>query len=100
MGNEEAVHALLCKVEDGVLLSPDSQKPFGQARVVNVMKGMRYLPDCSFRVEDPWILENNGTFTVRNNIVKKTDESAEKITIGALTSLILKEKNYMNLMLN
>ncbi len=100
MGDEEAINALLCQMGDGVLLSPTSQKPFGQARVINVQKAMQYLSDCKFFITDPWISENNGTFTVRNGEVKKTTETAPEITIGALTSLILQGQNYMNLMLN
>ena len=100
MGEDEAVNALLCQIGQGVLLSPDSQKPFGQARVINVQKAMQYLPECKFCVTDPWISENNGTFTVNNGVVKKTTEAAQEITIGALTSLILQGTNYMNLMLN
>ncbi len=100
MGEDGAVHALLCQIGEGVLLSPDSQKPLGQARVVNVQRAMECLPDCKFRVVDPWIEENNGTYSVRNGVVTKGDEQAEKIEIGALTSLILQGQNYMNLMLN
>lgn len=100
MGDEEAVHALLCQIGEGVLLSPYSKKPFGQARVVNVQKGMETLPDCSFRVTDPWIAENNGTFTVKKGVVTKTQDEAPEIEIGALTSLILQGNHYMNLMLN
>ncbi len=100
MGEESSVSALLCQIGEGVLLSPDSRKPFGQARVINVQKAMQFLPDCKFFVTDPWISENNGTFTVRNGVVTKHREPAQEITIGALTSLILQGNNYMNLMLN
>jgi len=100
MGEDAFVHALLCEIGEGVILSPDSNKPFGQARVINVQEAMKVLPDCSFRVKDPWILENNGTFTVRNGVVIKTTEDAKIITIGDLTALILQDRNYMNLMLN
>ncbi len=100
MGKEEATNALLCQIGEGVLLSPNSHKPFGQARVISVQKAMQYLPDCAFHVSDPWIRENNGTFTVNNGEVRKTTETAQEITIGALTALILQGRNYMNLMLN
>lgn len=100
MGEADAVASLLRCVGEGVLLSPDASKPFGQARVLNVFKAMRFLPDCRFRITDSWIPENNGVFEVCGGTVRKTEGNAEEIGIGKLTSLVLKGKNYMNLMLN
>lgn len=100
MGKADTVASLLRCIGGGVILSPDSAKPFGQARVLNVLKAMRLMPDCRFCVQDSWIPENNGVFEVCGGVVRKTEGNAEKIGIEKLTSLILKGKNYMNLMLN
>lgn len=99
-GKQDAVEALLCQIGEGVLLSPVSNKPFGQARVVNVQKAMESFPDCTFTVSDPWIEENNGTFAVQSGRVTKTKSAGETISISELTSLMLQGSNYMNLMLN
>ncbi len=100
MGEDSSVHALLCQIGEGVWLTEQSQTPLGQARVIRVKEAMKCLPDCCYRVTDPWISENNGTFSVKSGQVKRCEESAPEISISELTSLIFQGRNYMNLMLN
>lgn len=100
MGENRAVHALLCRIGDGVILSAESHKPFAQARVIHAEKAMEQLPDCMLRVTDPWIIENNGSFSVRDGVVTRELQGGKPITIAELSALILKGNTYMNLMLN
>ena len=100
MGEEQAVQDLLCQMGEGVMLTPDSQKPFAQARVVNARKAMELLEDCTLAVKDPWIAENNGSFSVRCGKVTKKEKGGEPVSIRELTAMVMRGHNYMNLMLN
>lgn len=100
MGEQEAVRSLLCRIGEGVMLSPDSQKAFGQARVIHAEKALAMAEDCFVNVSDPWIPQNNGSFSVRSGQVTREKGGGRPMKIEELTALVMGGKNYMNLMLN
>ncbi|MDR3011767.1 MAG: GNAT family N-acetyltransferase [Chitinispirillales bacterium] len=102
--------------------SDNNFKSFGMARALNVQGLLRVLTkgkkmSFTIKVADPIILENNGIFTVNNNIVNidtKTIQPDLNLTITEFTELAfkygfdieafetkeVKSRGYINLMLN